>query len=125
MEESTSPPLHEEATLLALIAAVRDFAAAHSLVDPQQWGQDRAAPPTGQRLAHDLAPVWDCLTPREHDVAWRLIDGLSNETIAAQLKINPQTVRTHVRNIMRKLGVNNRGAAIVLLLQHLPNEQRP
>ncbi|MCG8350135.1 MAG: LuxR C-terminal-related transcriptional regulator [Chloroflexales bacterium] len=121
MEEPALSPLHEEEILTTLITALRDIFVAHGLIDPQQVRQAHAA----QLLDYDPPPVWDCLTLRERTVARLLIKGQANGVIAAKLQIHPQTVRTHIRNIMRKLGVNNRGAAIVLLLQSLVSAELP
>jgi DNA-binding NarL/FixJ family response regulator len=48
------------------------------------------------------------LTPREADVLELLQSGRSNAEIAATLHVGVETVRTHARNIYRKLGVSTR-----------------
>jgi DNA-binding NarL/FixJ family response regulator len=48
------------------------------------------------------------LTPREADVLEQLQRGRSNGEIAAELHVGVETVRTHARNIYRKLGVRSR-----------------
>ncbi|HWI09255.1 MAG TPA: helix-turn-helix transcriptional regulator, partial [Solirubrobacteraceae bacterium] len=48
------------------------------------------------------------LTPREADVLELLQEGLTNAQIAHTLSIGVETVRTHARNIYRKLGVASR-----------------
>jgi DNA-binding NarL/FixJ family response regulator len=48
------------------------------------------------------------LTPRESDVLEQLQRGRSNGEIAAELHVGVETVRTHARNIYRKLGVRSR-----------------
>jgi DNA-binding NarL/FixJ family response regulator len=50
----------------------------------------------------------DVLTPREADVLELLQDGRTNAQIARELSIGMETVRTHARNIYRKLGVSSR-----------------
>jgi DNA-binding NarL/FixJ family response regulator len=50
----------------------------------------------------------DLLTPREADVLELLQDGASNAEIAHRLSIGVETVRTHARNIYRKLGITSR-----------------
>jgi DNA-binding NarL/FixJ family response regulator len=50
----------------------------------------------------------DLLTPREADVLELLQDGATNAGIAHTLSIGIETVRTHARNIYRKLGISSR-----------------
>jgi DNA-binding NarL/FixJ family response regulator len=50
----------------------------------------------------------DLLTPREADVLELLQDGATNAQIAHTLSIGVETVRTHARNIYRKLGIGSR-----------------
>jgi DNA-binding NarL/FixJ family response regulator len=49
------------------------------------------------------------LSEREHTVLQGIVDGLADKQIAARLELAVPTVRTHVRNIYRKLQVNSRG----------------
>jgi DNA-binding NarL/FixJ family response regulator len=51
------------------------------------------------------------LTSREVEVLRLLVDGRSNQEIAAALFITPHTAIRHVANIMNKLGVDSRTAA--------------
>jgi DNA-binding CsgD family transcriptional regulator len=48
------------------------------------------------------------LSLREEEVLRLLAAGCSNQEIAKQLYISPNTVKTHVKNIYAKMGVNNR-----------------
>lgn len=56
------------------------------------------------------------LTHRENDILMLLKDGLSNKSIANRLGVSDVTVKTHLGNAFRKLGVQNRMQAIRLLL---------
>jgi DNA-binding NarL/FixJ family response regulator len=53
------------------------------------------------------------LTPREGEVLSHVAYGLSNEEIARSLRISVETVKEHVQNLLRKLGVNDRTQAAV------------
>lgn len=57
------------------------------------------------------------LSKRERQIFELLADGLSGAEIAAALVLSPETVRTHIRNAMRKLGASTRSQAVVLALQ--------
>jgi DNA-binding NarL/FixJ family response regulator len=63
------------------------------------------------------------LTKREVSILQALARGLSNEAIAKELWITRQTVKFHVRNVYRKLGVSNRTEAARYAYQHglVPN----
>jgi LuxR family maltose regulon positive regulatory protein len=53
------------------------------------------------------------ISPREQEILQSVSIGLSNQEIAARFSISVSTVKTHLENIFRKLGVNNRTQAIV------------
>ncbi len=56
----------------------------------------------------------DLLTHREAQVLAMFAAGMPTKTVASELGISPQTVRTHAKNIYRKLGVTNRVQAALL-----------
>lgn len=60
----------------------------------------------------------DELSPREREVLALLVDGLADKEIAEALSIAPNTARNHVRNVLNKLGVNNRTKAVALAHEH-------
>jgi two-component system, NarL family, nitrate/nitrite response regulator NarL len=58
------------------------------------------------------------LTPREEEVLQELLGGGDSTVMAGRLGISPQTFRTHVQNVLAKLGVNSRAQAAVWALQN-------
>ena len=58
------------------------------------------------------------LSPREREILELLAHGLSGEEAAQQLYLSSETVRTHVRNAMGKLGTHTRAHAVVEALRH-------
>jgi DNA-binding NarL/FixJ family response regulator len=73
-------------------------------------------------LSSEPAPAADVravgLTDRELSILQGLARGLSNEAIAKELWIAKQTVKFHVRNVYRKLGVSNRTEAARYAYRH-------
>ncbi|TCJ95907.1 LuxR family two component transcriptional regulator [Volucribacter psittacicida] len=65
----------------------------------------------------DKEPIHS-LTDREMDVLQLIATGLSNKQIAGQLFISEETVKVHIRNLLRKLNVHSRVAATVLYLEY-------
>lgn len=54
------------------------------------------------------AHAWDQLTPREQHVAALVCLGYANKEIARKMMISTSTVKTHIRNILRKFGLNGK-----------------
>jgi two-component system, NarL family, response regulator LiaR len=57
------------------------------------------------------------LTGRERAVLALMIDGLNNTQIAARLVVSTSTIKTHVSNILSKLGVSSRSEAVALAVR--------
>jgi DNA-binding CsgD family transcriptional regulator len=64
------------------------------------------------------------LTPREREIALRVVDGLSDREIAERLFLSPHTVRQYVTRIYRKLDVDSRVALSRLLLGPRNSDRR-
>jgi DNA-binding NarL/FixJ family response regulator len=58
------------------------------------------------------------ITPREREVLQKLAEGLSNKEIAARLHMSVDTERTHMMNILNKMGVHSRLQALVFAARH-------
>jgi DNA-binding NarL/FixJ family response regulator len=105
-----------------VIAAVRDAAAGTASLSPELLTRltralRRPPPPD------PLQP----LSPREREVLQLIARGHSNRQIARDLMIGEQTVKTHVRSILAKLGLQDRVQAAIFALRHQAEsrEQRP
>jgi NarL family two-component system response regulator LiaR len=58
------------------------------------------------------------LTERELEVLTLLVEGLNNTQIAGKLTVSPSTIKSHVSNILSKLGVGSRTEAVTIALRN-------
>jgi DNA-binding CsgD family transcriptional regulator len=72
------------------------------------FGLATTAPPRAEPRTHHH------LTPRQHDVLERLSHGASTDQIAADLHLSRDTVRNHVRHILRRLDARSRLEAVAV-----------
>lgn len=104
--------LNKTVDLDALPRAVRGVAAGEAAVSRQMTMM------LIDRLRHvreggaGMRPVRSRLTGREWEVLDLLCDGATTDDIADQLVLSTETVRSHVKNLLRKLGVSSRAEAI-------------
>lgn len=78
-------------------------------------GQKRIPPDVAAELADHA--IDDALSAREIDVLRLIAAGNSNKLIADQLSIGEATVKSHVTNILSKLGANDRAHAVTIALK--------
>jgi len=101
-----------------LVHAVRVVAAGDSLLAPSVTRR-LIADVTSRRPARGGDPAaapsarLDVLTPRERETLLLIAQGASNAEIAAQLFVTEHTVKTHVSNILMKLGMRDRVHAVI------------
>lgn len=57
---------------------------------------------------HQLWQKWQVLTPRQQEVAALICLGYTNQEIARRLTISPETVKTHVRNVLYKFNLHRK-----------------
>ncbi len=78
-------------------------------------GRSRFPAAVTERLAERLSG--NALTERETEVLTNIVRGKSNREIAAALFISEATVKTHINNLLGKLGVTDRTQAATMALQ--------
>ena len=101
--------------LEGLAEAIRAIARGESVVPPAMLGTLLRRLIQRQREAAQAAERLVNLTPREREVLSLLVQGLDQDGIAAALVISPQTARTHVQRVLRKLDVRSRLDAVALV----------
>ncbi|OLF17857.1 hypothetical protein BU204_10000 [Actinophytocola xanthii] len=107
-EDAVCGSLPASATPEEVVAAVRVAAAGFELTRPgpprtPTGGTDRGREPAGH----------DGLSDRECDVLTLVAKGMSNAEIAGALTVSEHTVKSHVRNLLGKLGLRNRTHAVI------------
>ena len=96
----------KDAPLTELLRAVELGAAGRIYIDGALAGS----------LAGDSDPAAR-LTDREREILVGLANGLDNEAIGKELFISPETVRTHIRRILAKLGAKTRSQAVAAAMR--------
>jgi len=94
---------------------IERFAASAS--EPTTVAPAAAVAPTAASAEERRSPVVD-LTERETEVLRLLAEARSNAEIATELFIGEATVKTHVSNVLQKLGARDRVAAVVYAHRH-------
>ena len=100
-----------------LIDAIRLVAGGNALLGPTVTQRLLARFAEGDAETDDSAAVLESLTDRERVTLRLLSEGLSNAEIAAELVVSETTVKTHVSNLLRKLGVRDRVQAVIVAYQ--------
>jgi DNA-binding NarL/FixJ family response regulator len=118
MEAGAAGYLSKESPLVDLIRATRAVHLGEALVPPRMLGA------LLQRLIlrrreHDQAlKQMSDLTRREREVLALVAGGADNDGIAQRLVISPETARTHIQNVLGKLGVHSRLEAAAFVVQN-------
>jgi DNA-binding NarL/FixJ family response regulator len=103
--------LLKDSTPQEVLAGVRAAAAQGSPIDP--------------RVARTLlteSALPGALSPREAEVLRLVARGLANKQVGRALGITERTVKVHLGNVFRRIGVQDRTAAALWAREHLPPE---
>lgn len=105
-----------------LVSAIRTAAQGESVVSPRMMGKllggirgDAEGHPMGTNVRADTC---EKLTPREREILGCIVRGQSNKEIARALDVAESTVKIHVQNTLRKLGLTSRVQAAVYAIEH-------
>lgn len=125
MRDGASGYLLKEADWNDIVTAIQTAAAHSHLIDRALLNE--ALSNVGGASGREHHPVREvsmddpCMEPisdRESDVLRLLAAGMSNAAIAESLQVSVTTVKTHVKNILRKLNVTDRTQAALLAVRH-------
>ena len=118
VEAGAAGVLHKSTPLHELVGAVRRLTAGEQLLSVSEVLELLRLAGQQRRQDRDAGQALHGLTPREREVLQLLTEGLNDKEIALRLHVSPQTARTHMENILNKLGVNSRLQALVFALRH-------
>jgi two-component system NarL family response regulator len=86
-----------------------------STIQAVHSGKTRISPAIAEKLAERMGS--QALTARELSVLERIVAGRANKEIASELDISEATVKSHINNLLSKLGVSDRTHAATVALQ--------
>jgi two-component system NarL family response regulator len=102
-----------------LLRVIRGVAQGETWLPPAETGQVLGFLMQDQEQRRDNDRLLAALTPREREVLACLADGAGRREVAEQLHLSANTVRTHLQNLMAKLGVHSTLEAVALSRPHL------
>jgi DNA-binding NarL/FixJ family response regulator len=118
VEAGASAFLPKTEAVEEVLVAVKAAAEGEILIDPGQLTRLLTEAAKERESRRDAELLLGQLTDREREILELVADGLRNEDIAARLFISPQTVQTHVRNILGKLGVHSKLEAVLFAVKN-------
>ncbi|HEY6565947.1 MAG TPA: response regulator transcription factor [Actinomycetota bacterium] len=118
VEAGASGFLGKDEAAEELLSAAKAAADGEVLIDPATLTRLLAQVARQREAQRDAQNLLDDLTDREREILQLLAEGMRNDDIAAKLFISPQTVQTHVRNILGKLRVHSKLEAVAFAVKH-------
>src|SRR5215203_2274397 len=118
VEAGAAGVLHKAAEVDEILDSTRRLAAGETLLSSEELvGLLRRAGQSREEEREAQASI-EQLTRREREVLFALSEGLSNKQIAERLHMSVDTERTHMMNILSKLGVHSRLQALLFAARH-------
>jgi DNA-binding NarL/FixJ family response regulator len=118
VEAGASGFLGKDEAAQELLSAAKAAAEGEVLIDPMTLARLLPQVALEREAKRDALLLLDDLTDREREILTLLAQGRRNDDIAAQLYISPQTVQTHVRNILGKLRVHSKLEAVAFAVKN-------
>jgi DNA-binding NarL/FixJ family response regulator len=113
VEAGASGVLHKAAAIGDIVEAVKRLRAGEALLSPDEVIEMLRMVSRQRQEQVEVQRAIDRLTRREREVLQALAEGLDSKDIAEKLHITVETERTHMVNILNKLGVHSRLQALV------------
>jgi DNA-binding NarL/FixJ family response regulator len=114
MQAGAAAWLGKDASLEELLRVIRGVARGETWLPPAQTGAVLRLLLDERDRQQDNDRLLATLTPREREVLGYLADGAGRRDVAERLHVSAHTVRTHLQNIMAKLGVHSVLEAVAL-----------
>ena len=118
VEAGAAGVLHKSTPIREIVDAVRQLKAGEALLSPTEIFDMLRVVSRERQEAREAREAIERLTPREIDVLKALAEGLESREIAEKMNITVETERTHMVNILHKLGVHSRLHALVFAVRH-------
>jgi DNA-binding NarL/FixJ family response regulator len=118
VEAGAAGVLHKSADVDEILDSTRRLAAGETLLSPDELVELLRLAGQSREEEREARASIGQLTRREKEVLRALASGLSNKEIAARLHMSVDTERTHMMNILSKLGVHSRLQALLFAARH-------
>lgn len=118
VEAGASGFLSKDEAAQELLSAAKSAAEGEVLIDPMTLARILPQVAREREQQRGALALLNDLTDREQEILSLLAQGMRNDDIATKLYISPQTVQTHVRNILGKLRVHSKLEAVAFAVKH-------
>jgi len=118
VEAGAAGVVHKSADVDEILDATRRLSEGETLLSPEELVEMLRLASQNREEAREARANIEQLTRREREVLQALASGLSNKEIAQKLHMSVDTERTHMMNILNKLGVHSRLQALLFAARY-------